>query len=448
MDPFVGEARRIAGELRRHAVRSPSGGMTWIGPYGYGTENSPFERKRLNPFLYGGTAGVALLFAALHRFTQDAADREACLAIIAPLRALLAKRVRAGAAAGKGTLRIGGLIGLGSILYAFLRIGDLLGAEELIDEGERLLALIGPEEIDADCQVHVQMGSAGTILALLLLARVRPDAAGPRGSVLETAARCGEHLLAEQKPHWGRPGAWALSPGKPPLLGFSYGAAGTSYALTRLYEATGRREFLDGAREGFRFVRSFYREDRRTWMDPRGEFESAFGVRGCSWRDWWFGGDESQLDESLRTDRSRVIADKWCHGSAGLGLAKMGALETFGDEAVRGEIDAVIDEALAKSEDDAALDDGVDDACCGHIGSVEVLLAAAEKLGRDDCLAGARRLGERMLRRAEEEGGYRLSSARGRDVFAPAFFQGISGVGYHMLRLAEPGRLPSVLSLE
>ena len=33
-------------------------------------------------------------------------------------------------------------------------------------------------------------------------------------------------------------------------------------------------------------------------------------------------------------------------------------------------------------------------------------------------------------------------------MFEPGFFQGLSGIGYQLLRLAAPSRLPSVLSFE
>jgi hypothetical protein len=33
-------------------------------------------------------------------------------------------------------------------------------------------------------------------------------------------------------------------------------------------------------------------------------------------------------------------------------------------------------------------------------------------------------------------------------VFEPSFFQGLSGIGYQLLRLAAPERLPSVLAFE
>jgi hypothetical protein len=51
----------------------------------------------------------------------------------------------------------------------------------------------------------------------------------------------------------------------------------------------------------------------------------------------------------------------------------------------------------------------------------------------------------RVVDRARRRGHFRLSGA-GTDyrVFDPGFFQGLSGIGYEMLRLAQPSGLPSV----
>ncbi|MFL6292914.1 MAG: hypothetical protein ACJ759_18630 [Thermoanaerobaculia bacterium] len=54
----------------------------------------------------------------------------------------------------------------------------------------------------------------------------------------------------------------------------------------------------------------------------------------------------------------------------------------------------------------------------------------------------------RVCQRAEVRGGYQLSAARGTEIFAPSLFQGLAGIGYTLLRVAEPERLPSLLLLE
>lgn len=54
-----------------------------------------------------------------------------------------------------------------------------------------------------------------------------------------------------------------------------------------------------------------------------------------------------------------------------------------------------------------------------------------------------------VMRRALERGGFTLSSGEG-DGSVPSvgFFRGLAGIGYELLRLAAPERVPSVLLFE
>ncbi|HEX9944662.1 MAG TPA: lanthionine synthetase LanC family protein [Thermoanaerobaculia bacterium] len=121
---------------------------------------------------------------------------------------------------------IGGLIGTGSMIYSLLRIGEWLGQPDLAQEAHDLTVLITPERIAQDGQVRIQTGSAGTILALLALHSYHPGPNRDGRTPLAIAAECAAHLLSQRTFYEGRPRAWQLSPGKPPLMGFAYGAAG------------------------------------------------------------------------------------------------------------------------------------------------------------------------------------------------------------------------------
>jgi len=82
-----------------------------------------------------------------------------------------------------------------------------------------------------------------------------------------------------------------------------------------------------------------------------------------------------------------------------------------------------------------------DGLCCGNLGRADLLLAA----GRADRAA---HLASRVVERSRQSGGYKLSGQSGRGFFDPSFFQGISGIGYQLLRIAHPEQLPCVLVWE
>ncbi|HVY70102.1 MAG TPA: lanthionine synthetase LanC family protein, partial [Verrucomicrobiae bacterium] len=90
----------------------------------------------------------------------------------------------------------------------------------------------------------------------------------------------------------------------------------------------------------------------------------------------------------------------------------------------------------------------VDHCCCGNFGRVEILQTASEKLGRPELREAALRQTARLLEIARTEGGFACFGSLSRVLLSPGFFGGISGIGYTLLRLAYPGKLPSVLAFD
>jgi lantibiotic modifying enzyme len=85
---------------------------------------------------------------------------------------------------------------------------------------------------------------------------------------------------------------------------------------------------------------------------------------------------------------------------------------------------------------------GLDHLCCGNFGRLDFLIEAASRLERPALLEAARARAATLLRRP---GGFTLSGPRPLHLTGPGFFQGLSGIGYELLRLVEPGELKSVL---
>jgi lantibiotic modifying enzyme len=250
-------------------------------------------------------------------------------------------------------------------------------------------------------------------LGLLALNEVSSDAL-----VLQRAVDCGRHILAAYRPGPTHP-----------LCGFSHGAAGIAYALLRLYGATGEAAFFVAAQEAIVYEASVFVGSEGNWPDLR---PAAPGRPGAG-------------------ERQAAFRVAWCHGAAGIGLARLGGLPWLDTPAVRRDLDVALkatQDALAAAADAANAAGASADAdhlCCGQMGRIELLLAAGERLGRPALVEAARRQAAWVVAQAEQLGGYRLSSVLPRGVHSPGFFQGAAGLGYELLRLADPERLPSVL---
>lgn len=229
-------------------------------------------------------------------------------------------------------------------------------------------------------------GQAGLLLGLLALHQQTAKTA-----LLEDAVACGERLLAGSN-EWQNP-ITALG-------GFSHGAAGIAYALARLYTASGDARFLDGAARGWDFQRSLYDEQAGNWQDRRGA--------------------------------TPVYLDNWCNGAAGIGLAAAGSLD------VLPELADVVERAGALLT--SAQPPFLDTLCCGGFGQIDCLLEMGLRLGRPEWVAQATAQARAALRRASDAGSFALYDDLPAHLFNPAFFRGMAGIGYTLLRLAAANR--------
>jgi lantibiotic modifying enzyme len=415
-EEFLRAAIAIAEQILAHRIQAGSGSFHWFGPHGYGTPDSPLRFTRIGPYLYNGTVGIALFLAALGHVTGEARYMEASLQSVAPLRRKLLELVGDPVRASRLSLSVGGLIGLGSLIYAFLKIGQWLEEPALFREAHAITNLITQERIAQDDRFRFQKGSAGGALALLALHRMIPEKNEQERTPLDLALTSGEHLVKARVSFEGRPRAWLLAPGRPPVCGFCYGTAGIRYALLRLHLSDPRPELWDAAEEALAYERSLYSPEHENWLDTR------------------FPG--------------RRLQSMWCHGTAGLVLGKIATLPLDDSPEIRDELKIALAVTLSSVEYGKFQYTPYDDLCCGHMGRVEVLHYAAQELGNEDLMSAARDLASWVAHRAGANGGYGLTSARGTDLFDPCFFQGASGIGYTFLRLASRKPLPCVLLLE
>jgi type 2 lantibiotic biosynthesis protein LanM len=397
---FIAEADRIAADLTRHAIRRGPGaawvGFDWLG------DSEVSQLACLGPDLYNGASGIALFLAAHAKVTGRASSAELALAAIAHVRRQLKG---ANAARLARSLGIGGATGLGSLVYAFSVIARCLDDDALRADAHAATALFTDDLIAADKRLDVIGGSAGAILGLLRLYRDHGS-----GDVLSRAAKCGEHLLAQNRVGAEGRRSWrGQGIGPQPINGMSHGAAGFACALASLAQATGREEFARAACECIGFENASYDAVRHNWPDLRAV--------------------------------AKPWPSQWCHGAPGIGLARIAT-------ARRGSLDAkplLSDVANATEGAEHAWPQPIDTLCCGTLGAIEFWREAGRALNRADlCDTAARRLAA-VIDTAAEAGDYRWGA--GMRQFNLGLFRGLAGVGYTCLRQADHS-LPNVLIWE
>lgn len=403
-DEFLNAAREVILLIHSHAAYATDGSVYWRQP-----STSESRPALLGPHLYPGTAGIALLLAACERVLGGGMHRDLCLRGLAPLRQGLDRIIDDPSRANNVQHPIGGLSGIGSLIYSLVTIGDLLDEPTLFQDAHDLSALITPERIARDDELDVMVGSAGAILALLALDRQKPGKNRNGVTPLDIALACARHLEERRSSYQGKPRAWTGPEGGAPAGGFCHGAAGICCALLRLYERTGDPDLWQVAQEGLSYERTLFVPGARNWR--------------------------------LAGQPGLKFSNTWCKGAPGIALGRIAALGVCEDQQSLRDIQAALEVTRSPSLDDR------DHICCGNMGRVDVLIYAHRRLGDPELMENARDLAERVLEGARIRGWYKLM-VRDKPFLDLRFFPGITGIGYAWLRLASPEEIPCIPALE
>jgi lantibiotic biosynthesis protein len=406
-DRFLAAAERIGCRLCRDAIWS-DGRCAWLG-WAMEPRRGQWVTayRAMGTNLYDGTAGIGLFLARLAALTADpiiCATAEAALA-----QALTA--VDALAASGE----YGFYSGLSGIAWACREAGRVLEHEALAARAEAELLAVAriapnPQRID------MVNGSAG-LVPILIDAAARTH----HEEFLGSAVRHGEQLvdLAEQ----GEKGwSWdTLSmPNERHLLGFAHGVSGIACALATLAQATGRSDFLVGAREALRYERAHFRAAEGNWPDLRSFSQPAQGG-----------------------EPPCMVA--WCHGAPGIGMARLDLHRLLPeDPEILAEAEIAIRTTAATLAPASAQRLGNFSLCHGDSGNAELLITAADLLDRPELRSQAEAVGIRGIELFEDHGLPWPCGVPGASE-TPNLMLGLAGIGYFLLRLYDLENIPSVL---
>jgi type 2 lantibiotic biosynthesis protein LanM len=398
---MVEQAIAIATNLQKQSIRLEDNSCSWLMPL-YNFETKQFQFNPMQENLYDGTCGVALFLAALGSITKDDRFSNLALNAIAPMHLALSTNPSTFLS---GMKLVGGAVGYGAIIYSLVTIAKFLTQPDLIDDAKQVALSLDREQINRDRELDVILGSAGALLGILSLYEHTQEQV-----ILDKAIDCGNYLVNNRVTSETGFKTWAIR-GDKLLTGFSHGAAGIAYALLRLYRVTHESAFLEAATEAISYERSVFIPQQGNWPDFRRSF-----IRG-----------------------NPLCETNWCNGAPGIGLARVGGLDLLDTAEIRQDIEVAIETTVRYGLCD------LDHLCCGNFGRIEFLFTAARKLNSPQLLKIVMTQVAKIVANSQHKGhfGYNFGLA-----FDPSFFQGASGIGYQILRLAYPDLLPSVLLWE
>jgi len=397
--PYLDAAEKAAAWIRASAVQTPAG-LVWPA--------DPKEAKSVNTTLYGGTPGIVLFFLEAYQATGHEAYLRDVRGGADALLAALPKEN------GRGLYE-----GLAGVLFAleetFKATGDrryrqgFLAGLKRIREG----AAQKGAGIEWNSVTDIISGSAGTGLLLIYAYHETKD----RGW-LDLAAGAGQRLIELGRPENGGL-KWAMDPQYPRLMpNFSHGTAGIAYFLARLYQETRRKEFLDAAVAGAKYLLSV--------ADTEGGVCQVF---------------------HHEPDGKDLYYLGWCHGPVGTARLFYVLSETTGDKSwldwVRKSANSLLKSGIPEKETPGFWNnDGI---CCGLAGVGEFFLDLSRALGDKSYREFSGRVTARLLAKASVEDGRMFwvqAEHRVRPDFLVAqtgYMQGAAGIGMFLLRLDAAG---------
>lgn len=394
-------ALEIGHQLHQLAIQGDDGSLTWHS-LAMHPGTGRYHLEVMGHDLYDGSGGVAIFFSALFAVTGEPRWRACALGALRPLLKHGAHYFEHAGTVARPYLGVG--LGLSALVYPCAVCAALLEDDLLAERALACAGWLSPETLARDQEYSVMRGGAGALLTLLALYR-RFD----RNWLLHHAACAGEQLLSNAVSTENGQIGWRTKDSTP-MTGFSYGAAGIAYALSQLARETGDGAFEKAALQAITFENHFYDAASGNWLDPRKPDETAH-------------------------------ISMWCHGGAGIGLGRLGMLSATDALAVRRDAERAIDGVLRAGPSP------LDQVCCGNFGRIELLLTGGTRLGNPAYTGLARAWCSASIQRARSGGGFALMRGL-RGAHHRGFFQGLSGIGYSLLRGYDTHRLPNVLLFE
>ena len=281
---------------------------------------------------------------------------------------------------------LGGFDGLGGHIYVLTHLGVLWQDNSLIALGKSLVEKWKPF-IERDKHLNILSGAAGYLVSLLNLYDVCPQQ-----NIMEAAVACGDHIRRQVDIENPSDSMQKLNIG----VGFAQGGAGIAWALLKLAYYTGQESF---------------RQISKMFLDY--ERQKLKGV------------DNQQAT--------------WCTGMTGVGMARLCSLKYTNDPKMLPEIKQAVNVTLDQSFNrNHSL-------CHGELGVIDFLHQANHILQDGAINQQVNQRSSQILSTIKLNGP--LSGLPHR-VDAVGLMHGLAGIGYGLLRLANPEQVPSILSLE
>lgn len=413
------EAQRIADKLISKAEKDEHG-IFWKTLTMDSDRNTSYE---IGESIYSGNAGVTLFLIELFHQNKEDKYLKAALSSFEWLFDYCKKHDPYSFAFFTGRM---------SVVYVFLRAYEITGDKKFLNRAATLAE--GAEKfLTAGIPIDdIINGISGTLLGLTYLYSYTEDekyADLIEKYIQKLMARA---QISEKGIYWDR--TYHQISG---LCGFSHGAAGIGFVFNQLGDYFKNKTFHTIADLAFYYENSHFNKAMNNWPDLRRGYYSPNDMTTSK---------EKLLNGEIDYFLNGGDMNAWCHGAAGIGLARLSAINGNSTKDTAYLNDAR--KALKKTyiTDIASKQSAMSYTLChGGGGNAEIFLTAYEKLKDKKYYDYAMEIGMKALESFEKYGYFACGYPTASEKEDTSLFMGDAGVGYFMLRLSNPKMTPSML---
>ncbi len=377
-------------------------------------ENQQFTTQ-VSPHIYNGSAGIALFLLSLYKETGAVTFLNAGKNALQKIPFITESSSNNNAAFYTGNA---------GIAFTFLQYYHLTKETRFLVQAsqftKKTIALL--PDLNTDDLIN---GKAGTLIGLLHVYQAIPEKWVLDGIHLTIELLIESACISKGGLYWDR-SAHQIDG----LCGLSHGASGVGIALLEAGSVLQQAGLMDLARLAFAHENQHFVPDWHNWKDLRkGAFTQAEFNAGII--------ASTNRDSAYFHEAGNMNA--WCHGAAGIGIARLRALSLLNQPQLQSDLNEAIAKVIT-TDIELATPYSSFNLCHGSGGNLDLLISADYDRYNEVLLSAASRAIEQKQTFGKYFCGYATSSLE-----EPSLFIGNAGVGYFFLRLLNPTAHHSIL---
>ena len=392
---------RIFHKLKDSSVNI-DGRVTWVGNK-TNTSGTNIQFSPIGNDIANGNMGVACFLSAYYKLTNNPEVLTFLEKVLLPIEDIINHKWSLNQYS--RVIGVGGTVGLGSLVYGLIKVYEFTNDVKYLKLAQKCLDDLEFDITKFDFKFDITSGVSGFILSLIKLYEYNKSS-----TTLDLIKNLSDKLtnLGFENSNFIN---WNYKLEKK-ILGFSHGSSGGFYALTKVNKLLSNLDSFK-INSVLNYEQSFYRPEYNNWPDFR------------------------DVEENYNTV-------SWCHGGVGIGFSRAQLIrDNYENELISKNIEDIITKMISKNFE------YTDTVCCGLGGWVDFLIELSNCNYPDIRIEELRRdVIKKLLFNFREKDNFYYGKKLNPRIINAGFYQGISGIGYELIRELKPRDFKSILLFE